>query len=113
MAKSNKPLFWGLFAAGGTLSAFVMPALVIVTLMAGYGLIPDALAYDRMHAFAGSWLGKLAFFALISLSLWHAAHRMRTALYGLGLRADRTVSLFGYSVAAAGTLLCIYFLSRI
>jgi fumarate reductase subunit D len=34
MAKSNKPIFWGLFAAGGTVTAFVTPALVLITLFA-------------------------------------------------------------------------------
>jgi len=36
----------------------------------------------------------------VSLGLWHAAHRLRTALYGLGLRADGTVSVVGYGITA-------------
>ena len=36
----------------------------------------------------------------VSLGLWHAAHRLRTALYGLGLRADGTVSVVGYGIIA-------------
>ena len=72
MARSNKPLVWGPFAAGGTLTAFLTPVLVVVTL-----LQPSGLSYESMHAFAGHWLVKLAFAGVIGLSLWSAAHRLR------------------------------------
>ncbi len=113
MARSNKPIFWGLFAAGGTVAAFVLPVLVLFTLMAGYGNIPEAMTYDSMHAFAANWFGKLFLFVVISLCLWHAAHRMRTALYGLGLRADKSVAFIGYGIAAVGTILSIMYLLKI
>jgi fumarate reductase subunit D len=110
MGSSNKPLFWGLFAAGGTLAAFLIPVFLIVTLLVGHGAAPDALGYERMSAFAGSWIGKGAIFLVISLFLWHAAHRMRTALHGLGLRADRAIAILGYGIAGIGTVLSIHYL---
>ncbi len=113
MARSNKPLVWSLFAAGGTVSAFVLPALVLITLMASYGHAPASLSYEDMRTFAGGWRGKLVVFGVITLCLWHAAHRLRTALHGLGLRADTAVAVVGYGIAAAGTLLSVYYLLRI
>ncbi|MBP8198406.1 MAG: fumarate reductase subunit D [Chromatiaceae bacterium] len=113
MARSNKPLVWSLFAAGGTVAAFVLPALVVITLMAGYGHAPASLSYQDMRAFAGGWLGGILLFGVIALCLWHAAHRLRTALHGLGLRADTAVAVVGYGIAAAGTLLSVYYLLRI
>ena len=113
MARSNKPLVWSLFAAGGTVAAFVLPALVVITLMAGYGHAPASLSYEDMRAFAGGWLGGLLLFGVIALCLWHAAHRLRTALHGLGLRADGAVAVVGYGIAAVGTLLSVYYLLRI
>ena len=113
MARSNKPLVWSMFAAGGTLAALVIPALLLVTLMAGYEHPPSSLSYDNMHDFASGWLGKISIFVVISLCLWHAAHRMRTALHGLGLRADRAVAIAGYSIAGAGTLLTLWNLFQI
>ena len=113
MARSNKPLVWSLFAAGGTVAAFVIPALAIVTLLAGYGSVPASLDYATMHAFAAGWFGKIVLFGVIALCLWHAAHRMRTALYGLGLRADKAVAAIGYGIAAAGTLASVYVLLQI
>ncbi|MDX2507232.1 MAG: fumarate reductase subunit D [Gammaproteobacteria bacterium] len=113
MARSNTPLIWSLFAAGGTLSAFLMPVLVIILLLAAYSQAPAGLDYESMHAFAGNWFGKLILFALVTLSLWHAAHRLRDALHGLGLRADKTVAVIGYGLAGIGTLQSIYFLLQI
>ena len=113
MARSNKPLVWGLFAAGGTLAAFVLPALVLVTLLAGYGRPLEGLDYARVRAFAAAWPAKTILFAVIALSLWHAAHRLRDALHGLGLRADKAVAVSGYGIAAAGTGLALYYLFQL
>ena len=113
MARSNKPLVWSLFAAGGTVAAFLIPALALVTLMAGYGNMPASLDYETMHGFASGWFGKIILFGVVALCLWHAAHRMRTALYGLGLRADKAVASIGYTIAAAGTLATLYYLLQI
>ncbi len=113
MAKSNKPIVWGLFAAGGTVTAFITPVLVLLTLLPVVGVMPELLAYDRMHAFAGHWAGKLALFGVIFLALWHAAHRLRITLHDVGLRADSAVAVMVYLAAAAGTLAAAYFLLRI
>ena len=51
MAISNKPLVWGPFAAGGTVSAFLIPVLIVMTLLAATGHLPDILAYDRLRTF--------------------------------------------------------------
>lgn len=113
MARSNKPLAWSLFAAGGTLAAFLMPVLVFVLLLAGHGNAPTGLDYVSMHAFAGSWLGKLILLVIVALPLWHAAHRLRDALHGLGLRADKAVAWLGYGIAGVGTILSVYYLLQI
>ena len=113
MARSNKPLVWSLFAAGGTVAAFVLPVLALLMLMAGHGNAPAGLSYESMRGFAANWHGKIILFGVIGVCLWHAAHRLRTALHGLGLRADKAVAVFGYGIAAVGTLLTLYYLARI
>lgn len=113
MAKSNKPIFWSLFAAGGTVTAFVTPALALVTLFAAFGANVDMFNYDSIHAFAGWWLGKLIIFGIISLSLWHAAHRLRVTVHDFGVRADTVVAYTVYGLAGLGTLLTIVYLLRI
>jgi fumarate reductase subunit D len=113
MAKSNKPLIWGAFAAGGTVTAFVLPALVVLSLLPAFGFVPTLLSYDALYSFAGHWLGKTVIFALLFLALWHAAHRLRITLHDLGVRADSLVAGAVYSGAAAGSLATLYFLLRL
>ena len=113
MAKSNKPVIWGTFAAGGTVAAFFTPVLIVLTLLAATGHAPDILSYDRLYAFAAHWLGKASLFSVIALSLWGAAHRLRITFYDFGVRADKLVAIAVYLGAAAGTLACAVFLLRI
>jgi succinate dehydrogenase subunit D len=113
MAISNKPLVWGPFAAGGTITAFVTPALVLLTLLAALGHAPDLFAYDRLHALAGHWVAKLAIAGTVFLSLWSAAHRLRITCYDLGLRADAVVASIVYAGALAGTAASVVYLLRI
>jgi fumarate reductase subunit D len=113
MAISNKPIVWGPFAGGGTLTAFVTPALILLTLLAALGHSPDLLAYDRMHAFMAHWLVKVAVAGVVFLSLWSAAHRLRITCYDLGVRADIAVATVVYAVALAGTAASVLYLARI
>jgi fumarate reductase subunit D len=113
MAVSNKPIVWGPFAAGGTLTAFLTPALMLLALLAALGHTPDLLTYERLHAFAGHWLVKLALAGIVFLSLWSAAHRLRITCTDLGLRADRAVAAIVYAVALAGTGASVLYLLRI
>lgn len=110
MARSNKPIVWGPFAAGGTLTAFVTPVLILITLLAALGHAPDLLAYERLHAFAAHGLSKLGIVAVVFLSLWSAAHRLRITLYDFGLRCDALAATAVYAVALLGTLASIVFL---
>ncbi|MCC6209968.1 MAG: fumarate reductase subunit D [Burkholderiales bacterium] len=113
MARSNKPIVWGPFAAGGTLTAFLSPALILLTLLAALGHAPDLFAYDRLHALAGHWLARLALAGVVFLSLWSAAHRLRITCYDLGVRADTLVASVVYVVALAGTGGAVLYLARI
>ena len=113
MAKSNKPIVWSLFAAGGTLAAFLAPVLILLFLLAALGHAPSVLHYSQLHAFAAHWFGKLFVLAVIALFLWHAAHRLRVTLHDFGLRQDAAIAVVVYVVAAAGTLLSVLYLLHI
>ena len=113
MAKSNKPIVWSLFAAGGTLAAFLAPVLVLLFLLVALGHAPGLLGHDRLHALAAHWPGKIFLLAVIVLFLWHAAHRLRVTLYDFGLRQDAGVAVAVYLLAAAGTALAGWYLLRL
>ncbi len=59
----------------------------------------------------GFW--KLAMFAVISLSLWHAAHRLRITAHDFGLRRDALVAALVYLLATLGTVASAVYLLRI
>ncbi|MBK8907012.1 MAG: fumarate reductase subunit D [Rhodospirillales bacterium] len=102
--RSNKAVFWFLFAAGGTVVAFIMPVMVLVTGLGPLGLFDDAFLYENMHGFVSNWLVRLALFGIIVLMLWHAAHRLKVCAHDFGLRAEGPVSLVLYGLALIGTI---------
>ncbi len=106
MARSNKPLVWVVFAGGGTLAAFMLPAIIFsLSLGVALGWIPlEALSYERAVASMQSPLAKLAAFAVTVLILWHAAHRLRITAHDVGVYADGLVMLICYGIAALGTV---------
>ena len=104
MAKSNEPLVWLPFFAGAGLSALLMPILIVITLIASYGGIPA----NDLHALLNHWLVRLILFLLISLSLFHALHRIRFILVDLGLKAAHgLIAALCYGFAIMGTLVAL------
>jgi fumarate reductase subunit D len=113
MAIAKKAFVWGLFAAGGTVSAFLFPALITLFLLIAMGRVPDGLQFENIHAFAASWIGKAGLFIVISLSLWHAAHRLRVVFHDFGVRLDKAVANAVYLVAFVGTVMTAFYLIKI
>jgi fumarate reductase subunit D len=116
MKRSHEPIFWSLFGAGGMLSAAVAPILIFITgIIAPTGLWmpPEALDYSRVLAFAQHWIGKLLILAVISLFLFHAAHRIYHGLHDLGVHAGTGAMVAAYGGALLGTLAAALFLLKI
>ena len=116
MKRSNAPVFWLLFGAGGMLSALLVTALVFITGIAvplGWPLPPDLLAYPRMLAFAQLWVGKAFLFVVIALFAWHAVHRIFHSLHDLGLRTGALAKALCYGGALVITLIAAVSLLRL
>jgi len=104
---SHKPVIWSLFAAGGTVTALLLPALIMLMALAvPLGLMSaDLFSYARIQDLLSNPLVKLAVFGIIFLSLWHAAHRMRCTMHDFGVRADGVVAILFYGVASVMSLI--------
>lgn len=116
MKRSNAPIFWALFGAGGMLSALVGAMLVLITGIAaplGIGLPGDVLSHANVLDFVHNWAGKLILFAVITLFLWHAAHRIFHTLHDLGVHAGWTARILCYGSALAGTIASCVLLMQI
>ena len=111
MKRSNAPIFWSLFGAGGMLAALTGPFLVFVTGIAvplGWLLPHDLMSYAHMLAFAQHWLGKAFIFAVVSLFLWHGAHRIFHTLHDLGIHTGALARLICYGVPLLVTIISGY-----
>lgn len=106
MKRSNKPIFWSLFGAGGMLSALIGPMLIFITGIAvptGW-LSRETMSYERMLALARNGLGKLALVALIGLFLFHGLHRLYHCLHDFGVHVGPGRKALFHGFAFLGTL---------
>jgi fumarate reductase subunit D len=111
MKRSNAPIFWALFGAGGMLSALFGPMLVFITGIAvplGLLLPGNLMDHARMLAFARNWAGKAFVFAVVALFIWHAAHRILKSLHDVGVHPGLAAKLACYGSALIITLLAAY-----
>jgi fumarate reductase subunit D len=107
MKRSTQPVFWLLFGAGGMLSATIGAMLVFITGIAmplGLTLSADSLSYENALAFHRHWAGKAFMFAVISLFLWHGAHRIFHSLHDFGVPARGASAVACYGVALLGSV---------
>jgi fumarate reductase subunit D len=108
--RSNEPIFWLLFGAGGMLSALIGAMLVLITSFAApLGLLPAELfSYANMQGFAQHLVGKALILAIISLFLWHAVHRIFHSLHDVGIHAGPVARLYCYGIAFVGTVVTLW-----
>ena len=104
---TNEPFWWALFMAGAGMIGMFLPVMILV-----FGLAiplnwlpPESFSAIRLHNLLGSLVVKLFLLALISLTLFHWAHRFRYFVFDLGLRGGRSaVEVFCYGAAIVGTI---------
>jgi len=104
--RSHEPVFWGLFGAGGMLTAFFTPVMVLVTgLLIPLGLInSEHLNYDKLIQFTNTWYGAAIILVLVALPLWHTLHRIFHSLHDLGIKRGRDwqqVICYGFAFAVS------------
>ncbi len=102
MRRSNEPLFWSLFSAGGMLTALLGPVVILVT---GFLVAAHDISFSRLHSIFTNPLGRLVLFAFASLTFFHWAHRFRHVLVDVGLRRFSVpLAVVCYLAALAGTV---------
>lgn len=115
MRRSNEPIAWSLFGAGGMMLAFCGPAVICATLALGFISAEQPEVVQRSVA---TWLahpiGKLFLFGFIALSLYHTVHRLYHGLHDLHVMLPRIpMLLICYGGATVLSALCGLLLMQI
>src|SRR5437660_5200316 len=108
MARSNEPFWWALFSAGGVVAALALPVTILIT---SVGVGTGWISENRFLELLRNPLVRVYLFLLISLPLFHWAHRFRYTLVDLGIKTARcTIAALCYGSAVVGTFLAGLFL---
>ncbi len=102
MRRSNEPLFWSLFSAGGVVAALLLPVLIVLT---GFVVPAEEIDFDRLEDIFTNLLVRVLLFGLAFLTFFHWAHRFRHTLIDVGLKPlALPIAVVCYLTALAGTV---------
>jgi len=104
--KSKEALFesldWALFSYGIIVSAFLLPATIVVTL-----ILQQPIPNGPLAAFPVIPLARIYLFLLLGGAAWHAIHRIRFILFGFGLSRYRRSVTVATAVGLALVLILV------
>lgn len=109
-----EPLWWGLFAIGGTVAAFLLPVHVFLNNIAiplGW-VSPQAISYEHLGGLLASPLVKAYLIIFLVPVLFHVAHRFKSLPHELLLPGSpRVLGPLGYLAATALSIIYIVVVS--
>ncbi|EHA1126786.1 fumarate reductase subunit D [Vibrio navarrensis] len=110
--RSDEPIWWSLFGAGGTWFAMITPVTVLVLgILAPLGIIDaQALSYERVVSFATSIIGALFIIGTLALPMWHAMHRVHHGMHDLKIHAGVVGKIGCYAFAGLISALAVVFI---
>lgn len=110
--RSDEPIWWSLFSAGGVCFAVLLPGLIVALgILWPLGLLQSPwLHFDKLQPLLSVGYGipaLLVIGAVICLPLFHAAHRIHHGLHDLKLGSSGISKLLCYGTAAALSTLAL------
>lgn len=113
--RSDEPIWWSLFGAGGTWFAMITPITVLVLgILAPLGIIDaEALSYERVSEFATSIIGALFIIGSLALPMWHAMHRVHHGMHDLKFHTGVVGKIACYAFAGLISALAVVFIFMI
>lgn len=99
--RSNEPIWWALFSAGGVCFAIFVPAAILfIALLTPMRLLPiETLGFEHGRSLLFSFGGLIFVVVVVCLPLFHAVHRIRHGLHDLKLGNDKTNKIVAYGSA--------------
>ena len=91
-------------------AALCMPVMIAITSIL---VMTNVVSVERLRELTGNPLVRLFLFVVISLPLFHWAHRFRFTLVDLGLKsAKMPIAILCYGAAIAGTIVAAVVLMK-
>ncbi|SHO57416.1 fumarate reductase subunit FrdD [Vibrio quintilis] len=109
--RSDEPIWWGLFGAGGTWFAMITPVTILVVgLLLPLGIIsPDTFSYENMTHFMANIFGALFTIGTLALPIWHAMHRVHHGMHDLKFHTGTVGKVACYAFAFLVSALAVIF----
>ncbi|MGN0915714.1 MAG: fumarate reductase subunit FrdD [Succinivibrio sp.] len=101
--RSDEPMYWLMFGAGGMVAAMVLPALLVLMIAAGItsdDLTNGILNLNQVYCVFSNWFLSLCVFGVIFLLSFYAFHRMHHSSHDFGIHTKLTWYI-AYGTAAA------------
>jgi fumarate reductase subunit D len=110
-----EPVWWALFALGGGVVGMLLPVHILVQgLLVPLGVVPRERFAEWLATLIANPIVRLYLLVLLSLPLFHCAHRVRYFLFDLGIRGARMpIAVLCYGAAIVGTFYAVVTLIRI
>lgn len=104
MRRSKEPLLWSLFSSGGTVAALFLPVIILLLWIATPLGWVEGRSYIELIDLVRHPIARLFVLVVITLSLFHWAHRFRYTLYD-GLQLYHLNELIAVTTYGIATLL--------
>lgn len=113
--RSDEPVWWGLFGAGGTWFAMISPVTIFVfAVMLPMGMLDaNAFSYARATEFVTSFIGALFTIGTLSLPMWHAMHRVHHGMHDFKFHTGTVGKVACYASAFFVSALSVIFIFMI
>ncbi len=101
--RSDEPIYWLMFGAGGMVAGIVLPSILVIMIVAG--LTTDSasaglLCYEQFQLVLSNWFLALCLFGVIFLLCFYSLHRMYHSSHDFGFHS-KAFWYAGYGAAAA------------
>ena len=101
--RSDEPMYWLMFGAGGMVASMVLPAIMVVLIAAVLSsgdVIHGFVSLGQVYGIFSNWFLSLCVFGVIFLLSFYALHRMHHSSHDFGIHSKLTWYI-AYGSAAA------------